>query len=145
VGYLLWAGARFGDALLPYSVQNIPSLRGGFVNPVVVVFRAFGGVMTGHVGHQGHLITVLVLVVLVVVCWFKWPPAYALFATVSVLAALAATNLGSLERYGYDAFPLVFTLAAIFAGRRVSRVMLVLCGAGMVAYAAAAFIGAYVP
>jgi hypothetical protein len=143
--YLLWVGARFGNALLPYSVQNIPLLRGNAANPVTVVIRALAAVSTGHVGHQGHEITVLVLVVLVLLCWSRWPTAYALFATVSVGAALAAQYLGSLERYGYDTFPLVFVAAGLFRSARANRILLVLCGAGMIAYAAAAFWGAYVP
>jgi hypothetical protein len=143
--YLLWAGARFGNALLPYSVQNIPLLRGHVDNPVTVVIRALAAVTTGHVGHQGHEITVLVLVVLVILCWSRWPTAYALFATVSVGAALAAQYLGSLERYGFDAFPLVFVAAGLFRSRRANTILLILCGAGMIAYAAAAFWGAYVP
>jgi hypothetical protein len=143
--YLLWVGARFGNALLPYSVQNIPLLRGNMANPVTVVIRAMAAVTTGHVGHQGHEITVLVLVVLVLLCWSRWPTAYALFATVSVTAALSAQYLGSLERYGYDAFPLVFVAAGLFHTQRANRILLILCGAGMIAYAAAAFWGAYVP
>jgi hypothetical protein len=143
--YLLWVGARFGNALLPYSVQNIPLLRGHMVNPVTVVIRALAGVTTGHVGHQGHYITVLVLVVLVMLCWSRWPTAYALFATVSVVAALVAQNLGSLERYGYDAFPLVFVWAGLFQTRLAYRTLLILSAAGMTAYAMVAFVGAYVP
>jgi hypothetical protein len=143
--YLLWVGARFRNALLPYSVQNIPNLRGRVDNPVAVVLRAMAAVTTGHVGHQGHEITVLVLVVLVILCWSRWPTAYALFATVSLTAALAAQYLGSLERYGFETFPLVFVAAGLFRSGRANRILLVLCGAGMIAYAAAAFWGAYVP
>lgn len=143
--YLLWVWARFGNALLPYSVQNIPMLRGHTDNPVTVVIRALAAVTTGHVGHQGHEITVLVLVVLVLLCWSRWPTAYALFATVSVGAALAAQYLGSLERYGFDAFPLVFVAAGLFRSEKANRIVLVLFGAGMIAYVAAAFWGAYVP
>ncbi len=143
--YLLWVGARFGNALLPYSVQNIPVLRGHMVNPITVVIRAAAAVTTGHVGHQGHDITVLVLVVLVILCWTRWPTAYALFATVSLISALAAQYLGSLERYGYDAFPLVFVWAGLFQTKRAYRTLLILSAAGMTAYAMVAFVGAYVP
>ena len=143
--FLLWVRIRFGDALLPYRVQEIPGLRGHFVNPIVVVGEAVVRVATGRIGRQGHELTVLVLVALVVACWRHWPAAYALFATVSVASALAAQYLGSLERYGYDAFPLVLTVAALCSSRRSERALVVISGAAMGVFALFALLGGFIP
>jgi hypothetical protein len=143
--YLAYVGIRFGDPLLPFRVQDIPGLRGDTVNPLVTLGRAAAGTVTGHFGRQLHHPWVLVLVVLVVLTLRRWPLEYGAYAAVTVVAALAAEHLGSLERYGYGGFPVVLAVATVTRSPRVERVVLALSAAGMGAYAVAAFVGAYVP
>jgi hypothetical protein len=143
--FLAWIGQRFGSVTLPFRVQQIPGLRGHTVDPLVVIGRATVHVTQGQFGKEGHWGTVLLLVVLVVVCWLRWPPAYAAFATASVGVALAAQYLGSLERYGYDAFPLVLTVAALTASERIERAVMSVSAAALVAVATLGFLGLYVP
>ena len=62
-----------------------------------------------------------------------------------VLVAVTGTNLDSFERYALSAFPLVIVGAMGLASRRVERAVLALSGAGMFAYALAAFVNRLVP
>jgi hypothetical protein len=143
--FLAWVGARFGSVTLPLRVQQIPGLRGRTVNPIVVVVRAAAHVGRGQLGRDLHWATAVVLVGLVALCWLRWPAAYAAFATASVAVALAAQYLGSLERYGYDAFPLVLTVAGLTASERVDRTVVALSAGCFVALGSLAFLGLYVP
>jgi hypothetical protein len=143
--YLAWVGIRFGDPLLPFTVQNIPGLRGGTTNPLVTLLRSVSGVATLDAGKQLHYPWVVAAVVLCVIVVRKWPMAYAALAIVTVLAALGAQNLGSLERYLYGAFPLVLGAAVLVRRPTTERIVLTLSAAAMGVYAVAAFIGAYVP
>ena len=63
----------------------------------------------------------------------------------TIAAALAAQRLGSLERYGFDAFPVVLALASLAARPEVERAVFCLTGAGLLAYASLAFLNVYVP
>ena len=54
-------------------------------------------------------------------------------------------RLGSLERYGFDAFPVVLALASLAARPEVERAVFCLTGAGLLAYASLAFLNVYVP
>lgn len=143
--YLAYVGVRFGDALLPFRVQDIPGLRGDTVFPLVTLGRAVAGTFTGDFGRQLHYPWVLVIVVLAALALWRWPLEYGAYAAVTVVAALAAEHLGSLERYAFGAFPLVLVTAGLIRSHRTERVVLALTAAAMGAYAVAAFVGAYVP
>ena len=143
--FCAWVGLRFGSVLLPFEVQEIPGLRGQTQSPLVTIVKAASGVVTGQFGRQLHYPWVLVAVALAVVVLFRWPSSFGAYAAVTVLAAAAAQNLGSFERYAYGAFPILLAGATLTASKRVERVVFVASGALMGAYAVAAFIGAYVP
>lgn len=145
--YLLWAGRVFGDPLLPLRVQQEASGRGPLSNPVATLYRtAVSAVADGRVDLVLHLLWVLMLAGLVVVTFRRWPVCYGAFALVNLLQAIGTSNLNSLERYGFAAFPLLLSAAA-WAGpdELKERVVLVLSGAAMTAYATAAFLSGYVP
>ncbi len=144
--FVVWVGIRFGDALLPLSVQNRTYLRGGFVDPVSTLFRSTANVFDGHPGLNAmHLPWVVVVVALTVVVCLRWPAAYGAYAVASLVLALSARNLGSFERYGFGVFPVVLALATITARPWAERVALTVCSATMAAYATLAFLLYYVP
>jgi hypothetical protein len=143
--FLGWVGARFGDPMLPFRVQNLDGLRGHTVSPLSTAAHAVAGLLTGETGQQLHYLWIVAAIALVVVVLLQWPPEYGAYAALTVLAALSAQHLGSFERYAYGAFPLVLAGASLTRSARVERVVLVLSGAAMGAYAVAAFVGAYVP
>jgi len=144
--FLAWVWARFGDALLPLHVQNRAYLRGGFVDPVSTLVRSAADVLDGHAGLNGmHLPWVVIVVALTVVVCRRWPAAYGAYAVASLVLALSARNLGSFERYGFGAFPVVLALATITARPWAERAALALCAATMGAYATLAFLLYYVP
>lgn len=144
--FLIWVGARFGDPLLPLHVQNRAYLRGGFVDPVSTVWRSTGRLLDGHGGLNAmHLPWVVVVVALTVVTCRRWPAAYGAYAVASLVLALSARNLGSFERYGFGAFPVVLGLAAITARPWAERTALTVAAALMAGYATLAFLLYYVP
>jgi hypothetical protein len=143
--YLAYVGLRFGDVWLPLRAQEVPGLRGRTQLFVITIGHAVRRMVTGDLGTQSHFPWVLVVLALVVVVARRWPAAYAWYAAATVVLALSAQRLGSLERYAYGAFPLVLAGAGLLRSGRVERAVLVVLGATMGAYAAAAFVGAYVP
>jgi len=144
--FLVWVGARFGDALLPLSVQNRAYLRGGFIDPVTTLFRSVANLVDGHAGLNGmHLPWVVIVVVLTVVVCRRWPAAYGAYAVASLVLALSARNLGSFERYAFGAFPMVLGLATITSRPWAERAAVAICAATMAAYATLAFLLFYVP
>lgn len=142
--YLGWVGRRFGDPLLPFSVQN--DLRGNHVDPISRVVRGIADLFgPERFGDGLHAPFAVLLVVLVVVCLRRWPLSYGVFAGLVVIAALSADNLNSIERYGLSAFPLLLALASITDRPRVERLALAISGGGMVALTSLAWMGVYVP
>jgi hypothetical protein len=144
--YLAWVGARFGDALLPVSIQQRPYLRGGSANPVDAMIRAGRAAFAGHFVPNGiHFPLMVVAVVLVIVVCRRWPASYAAYAAVTVLVSLSAKRLGSVERYCFSAFPLVLALVSLTRSRRVELGTLVVSGTALGAFTTLALLGLYVP
>lgn len=146
VPYLAWVGWRFGDPGLPFSVQRDPDLRGTLANPLVTVARALGHLDGRNVVLGLRGLWAVVLVALVVVAVRHLPRSYAAYAAVSLAVALSTANLGSLERYGYGAFPLVVAAATRVPRHGLGRrLVLGASGAAMGAYATLTFLDRYVP
>ena len=144
--YLVWVGVRFGTPMLPVQIQQRSWLRGGFVNPVLALFRAGRDAFGGHFGGNGfHFPLMVVAVLLVVVVCLRWPAAYGAYAVVTVLVAFSAERLGSVERYCFLAFPLVLAIVSLTRSRRVELGALVASSVCMAALATLALLGAYVP
>jgi Gpi18-like mannosyltransferase len=144
--YLWWSSVATGDALLPLTVQQRSNARGDFQFPLLTFWQAVQDLVTEARVDQGlHLVWVAILVALIVRTFRQWPVSYGAFATVSLLQAISTTNLNSLERYGYGAFPLVLAAASMTEGDRAERILLVSSAVAMTAYATAAFMSGYVP
>ncbi len=143
--YLLWVQHVYGDWYLPFRVQQVAGLRGRTVDPVATVARSVSGVATGHVGTDAHYVWVVLLVALLVPTVRALPPSLATLGVVTVVVALAAQHLGSLERYAWGSVVLVVAVAVISRGRRASRWVPALSGLAMGTYATLAFLGYYVP
>jgi len=143
--FLSWSAGVYGDFLLPLRVQTSAGHHGGLSDPVTTLLHDARGALHHHLGTALHVPWVILVVVLVVVAWRRLPASYGAFATAVVVVALSGTNLDSFERYALSAFPLVIVGAMALASRRVERVVLSLSGAGMFAYALAAFLNRLVP
>lgn len=142
--YLLWVNKVFGDAWLPFTVQN--TLRGTSANPVSRVWdgltQMFGA---ERLGDGLHIPFAIAFVVLLVLTFRWWPVSYGVFAAIVLAAALGAENLNSLERYGINAFPLALSLAVAARSPKAERVVLTVLAGGVVALSGLAWTGAYVP
>jgi hypothetical protein len=143
-GYLLWVRSAYGDALLPFRVQD--ELRGTTLNPFARVWDGLRHVLgPERFGDGLHVPFAAVFVVLLVLTFRYWPVSYGVYAAAVLVAALSAENLNSLERYGLNAFPIVLTLAVLARDERADRVVLTVSAGGLVALTALAWLGAYVP
>ncbi len=114
LSYVLWASSHYDDWLIPLTIQS--ELRGETSLPPERILEGIGELFSDPGGDGLHLPFALGFVVLAVLA-AKWLPAsYSLFAGATLLVALGADNLNSLERYGLNAFPL-----AIGAGLLIWR------------------------
>ncbi|MBW3556432.1 MAG: hypothetical protein KY454_05770 [Actinobacteria bacterium] len=144
--YLWWVGTRFGDPLLPYTIQQQSSYRGATANPFSALSPPLGALLRGEFSLESvRLVWAVVLVALVVVCARRWPASYAALAAVAVALAICSTRLGSFERYGFTTFPISLALATISSRPVVERIVLVLGAAAMGVYGTLALLGGYVP
>jgi hypothetical protein len=98
-----------------------------------------------HLGTALHAPWAIVLIVLVVVLFRSWPLSYAAYASVTLLVALTAPNLTSLERYGLGCFPFALAITTLTGRRRIHWAVLAASSALLVAYGLLAFLGVYVP
>ena len=144
--YVAFSWLAYRDPLRPFTVQQAFDRRGGFENPFTRLIEAGRQLAGGNdIGSGLHLPWALGFLFLLVVLLRRWPISYGVFAGVILLLALSAENLDSLERYGLSAFPLVLALAEVLRFPWLERIVLPLCGAGLVTYSTLAFLGAYVP
>ncbi len=145
-GYLLWVASRFGNAWLPFTVQEQSGHRGRLTVPLVAMWDDLVAALHGHhLGSALHLPWVVVAVALVALTWWRLPAPYAIYATVVVAASLSSSNLDSFERYALGAFPLIVAASTLTARRSIERVVLVVSGLLMVGYATLAFLNVVVP
>jgi hypothetical protein len=144
--YLSWAADRTDTFLAPLRIQADPVRRGSMRFPVTNVVDVLRDFTTGDHDTAGlHLLTVAVCLVLLVVLARRWPASYTLYAAASLVVALTARNLDSLERYILSTLPYVLALADVLDTEGRERTVLVLAAAGLVAASVLAFTGALVP
>lgn len=141
--YLAWVWERFGDALLPFTVQG--DFRGD-ANPVERIVRGVGDLVGAERWGDGlHVPFAVAFVVLAVLVFRYWPLSFGVFAAAMLVVALAADNLNSLERYALNAFPLVLALAVVCSTQRRERLALAVGACGLLSLATLAWMGLYVP
>jgi hypothetical protein len=144
--YLLWVGARFGDALEPLRIQQDSSLRGGFRDPVSALADAVGGGFGGsRPTAAAHVLAALVCLALLVVVARRLPGSYTAFAAASLLLALSAENLDSFERYAFSAFPLLMGAALVLRGPVLAPLAVGASALGLVVVTMLVFLGEWVP
>ena len=144
--YLAWVSHEYGDWKLPLRLQNATDLRGGWASPTSTVWHAVDSLAHGgKLGEGLHVPWIAVFAVLLVIAFRTLPSSYGWWSAVLLVSALTGHTLGSFERYGLGAFPLVLALAIALRAPLLDRVALVASGAAMTAFAALAFVGAFVP
>jgi hypothetical protein len=139
--FLAWVGATRGDALLPLRVQQNPTLRGGFEDPVsALVDAAHRGV-----GSALHVVWAFIFIVLLVVIARRLPVTYTAYAAAALVVGLTAHNLDSFERYGLSTFPFIIGAGLVTERREVATAALTLSAAAMLGYSTLVFLGLSVP
>ena len=144
--FLAWVQWRYDDWTLPLRLQNTSDLRGGWDDPISATWGAVRSLVRGDALGEGlHAPWIALFALLLVVVFARWPFSYGVFAAAVLVSALSAENLGSIERYGLFAFPLVLALATVTADARVERAVLAAAGAALTGFTALVFVGAFVP
>jgi len=144
--YLGWSQVANGDALLPLQVQQRLNGRGPFQNPLATLVGAAEKAVTEQRLDQAlHLAWIAIFIALLVVLFRRWPLAYGVYAGASLFQAISTSNLNSLERYGFGAFPLLMAVASLELDRRRWRALITVSASLMFVYATAAFDSGYVP
>lgn len=144
--YLAWVEWQHGSWTVPLRLQNSTDLRGGWGNPISAVWHSVRAlVSSGGLADGLHAPWIALFLALLVVVFLRWPASYGAFAAAVLLLALSAQSLGSLERYGLFAFPLVLGLATVTVDPRVERAALISCGAALAGFTTLIFLGAFVP
>ena len=144
--YLAWVGAEFGDWRLPMRLQETAELRGGYADPLVRAWDSFAGLFgSERFGDGLHAPWIVLYAVLVVVLLRRWPLSYGLYAGAMLVVALAAEDIGSFERYGLAAFPLLLAGAMVVPRGRMEGVVLALVAGGLVGFSTLALLGTFVP
>jgi hypothetical protein len=144
--YLGWVQHADGNWRLPLQLQNSADLRGGWSNPLSTVSHAVRAAANGGgLGEALHLPWVGLFLVLLVVCFRVLPVSYGLYSAALLLAALTGHTLGSFERYGLAAFPLVLALAVVVTHLRAERFALLASAIGLTAFTTLIFLNAFVP
>ena len=144
--YLAWVGAEFGDWRLPMRLQETEELRGGYANPLTRAWESLTGLFGDERFGDGlHAPWILLYLALVVVLLWRWPLAYGLYAGAMLVVALAADDIGSFERYGLSAFPLLLALATVVPRGRMEAVVLAGTAGGLVGFSTLALLGTFVP
>lgn len=142
----LWVRWQFGDGLLPLRIQTDEGLRGGFRDPVSALVDAIGGGLGGSRPSAAvHLVTAAVCIGLLVVVARGLPASYSVFTGLTMLVALSAQNLDSLERYALGAFPLLIAAGLVLRRPVAARLVIAASTLGLVATTAGVFLGRWVP
>jgi hypothetical protein len=145
-GYLAWVSGAFGDAFLPFRLQDQPGHRGVITFPLGSMWNNLVAASHGHhLGSALHIPWVILCVVLLVVAFRRLPLSYAAFAAAVLVVSVASSNLDSFERYALSGFPLVIAASTLTSRRGVERVVLVVAGVGLAGYSLLAFLGIFVP
>ncbi|MGZ8752362.1 MAG: hypothetical protein ACXW1S_05215, partial [Acidimicrobiia bacterium] len=125
-------------------IQQSSNLRGRFRDPISSVFDAIGNVADRPTGLV-HLVAIVGCLALLVVVVRRLPASYSAFAGISLLLAVSAENLDSLERYALGAFPLIIGAALLLRRPIVMRVVVSISAFGLLATSTAVFLGRWVP
>jgi hypothetical protein len=145
VAFLGYIGIRFGDPLQPLSVQQDPQLHGKLISPITLIHRAISGAGNHQLGTTLHLPWLLLFLLLLIPMARRLPASYTVWSALALVSALAGSNLASVERYCWSAFPFIFVGAALLSYRPLWRGVFALSSALLVVYASFAFLQFFVP
>jgi hypothetical protein len=145
IAYLAYIGIRFGDPLQPLSVQQHPQLHGPLISPITLIHRAISGAGNHQLGTTLHLPWLLLFLLLLVPMARRLPASYSVWSALALVSTLAGSNLASVERYCWSAFPFVLVAASLLSSRPLWRGVLAVSAVLLVVYASFAFLQFFVP
>lgn len=145
--FLAWAGPPFSRRFTePLREQLEPAHRGGFADPFQTLAHDLADLVSvHHLGIAVHGPFAIAFVALTVYMFFRLPASYGWYAAATMVVALTAPNLTSLERYGLACFPLSVAVGCLIENRLARDTVMACMGAVLLAFAVLAFLGLYVP
>ncbi len=75
----------------------------------------------------------------------RLPASYTAWSALALLSTLAGSNLASVERYCWSAFPFVLVAASLLSSRQLWRGVFAVSSALLIVYASFAFLQFFVP
>jgi hypothetical protein len=145
VAYLSYIAIKFGDFWQPLSVQQNPQLHGKFTNPITVLHRAISGAGDHKLGNALHVPWLVLFLLLLIPMARRLPASYTVWSALALVSTLAGSNLASVERYCWSAFPFVLVSASLLRVRSLWRAALAITSALLIVYASFAFLQFFVP
>ena len=145
VAYLTYVAIRFGDFFQPLSVQQNPQLHGKLTNPLTVIHRAISGAGDHKLGNALHVPWLVLFLLLLIPMARRLPASYTVWSALALLSTLAGSNLASVERYCWSAFPFVLVAASLLSSRQLWRGVFAVSSALLIVYASFAFLQFFVP
>lgn len=142
VAYLGWCWFAYGDALLPFSVQTMPGLRGAVANNPIEALLSESRL---GLPWPASLALIVVAGLLLWVCLRRLPFAYAAWAGLMVGAAITADQLHSLPRYLAAVFPLVIAAVLVWRTRTAWSTTVIISTTAFAGVAYLCFTPGYVP
>ena len=142
LAFVLWSNVESERKWGPLTVQE--EFRGGFTGPVRRLISGVREILT--LDPDGlHVVFAFSIFLLLMVVWKNLPRHYFFYAFISLLVAVSAENLNSLERYVMAAFPYVMALAIFIDKKQIQKVAYTLSAVCLVACTVASATGRYVP
>jgi hypothetical protein len=145
IAYLSYIAIKFGDFFQPLSVQQHAQLHGKLTNPITVIHRALSGAGHHELGNTLHVPWLLLFLLLLIPMARRLPASYTVWSALALLSTLAGSNLASVERYCWSAFPFVIVAASLLVSRPLWRGVLAVSSALLIVYASFAFLQFFVP
>lgn len=142
--FLWWAGTKYHDWMLPYSIQQLEGLRGTIAtNPLPSAIQSLD-----VIGNGAGAFTVLLVVASIGLLWGcikRVPVSYTLWAAVSLASVITAPHFSSFARYASGILPLLIVGAMLARERGAWRWTVFGCGALCAYFAYQSFTGIYIP
>jgi hypothetical protein len=143
--YLAWVQREFGDWFLPIDQQNTTELREGWANPLSTVWHAVDSVNDQQLGEALHLPWIVAFGALLLLAARRLPASYSIYSGILLVIALSGHTLGSFERYGLSAFPLVIAFAMEVTRTRTELIAVAVCAIGLTGFTTLEMLGTFVP
>jgi Gpi18-like mannosyltransferase len=142
----VWRSRHVAQAWLPrISAVIAPAVGAIAYLAYTLIHRAISGAGNHQLGTTLHLPWLLLFLLLLIPMARRMPASYTVWSALALLSTFAGSNLASVERYCWSAFPFVLVAASMLGSRAVWRGVFAASSALLIVYASFAFLQFFVP